>query len=390
MIIDLAQCRNDTPAAERLIHFNNAGCSLSPRCVTNSVFNHLKLEQELGGYEAASSADGAIMDFYNQFARLLNCSPSQIAAIENASRAWDMALYAIDWQEGDQIITVDNEYVSNYIGLLHLQQQKNIEIVLLPCNEKGQVDSNRVRDAITAKTKMIALTHVSSQRGDIQPAAEIGEIADEFDLVYLLDACQSAGQIDLDINELKCDFLCGTGRKYLRGPRGTGFLFASERMLKESRPIFADNHSALWTSPESYSFCNDAKRFETWERNVAGFIGLTEAVRYACDLGMVNIEKRVSQLARELHSKLAALPKVTVFERSTALSGIVTFQKDSASASALAQTLREAGINTSVSKQANAQLDLAVNNIGDVNRASIHYYNSSEEINRFVDAVEHS
>lgn len=387
MIIDLEQSRNDTPAVDRVIHFNNAGCALSPSCVTDAVLSHLKLEQELGGYEAATFADTAVMSFYDQFARLLNCSPKQIAAIENASRAWDMALYAIDWQEGDQIITVDNEYVSNYIGLLHLQQQKQIEIVLLPCNELGQVDSNRVREAITPKTRMIALTHVSSQRGDIQPAEEIGEIASEFELIYLLDACQSAGQIDLDVNKLKCDFLVGTGRKYLRGPRGTGFLFASERMLRESQPIFADNHSAAWTSPKSYAFRDDAKRFETWERNIAGVIGLAEAVRYACDFGVKNIEKRVLQLAMELNSKLATLPSVRVFERSQNLSGIVTFQKDTVTASALAQILQEKQINTSVSKQANAQLDLAVNNTGDVNRASIHYYNSSEEIDRFVDAI---
>ncbi|MFK7864733.1 MAG: aminotransferase class V-fold PLP-dependent enzyme [Pseudohongiellaceae bacterium] len=387
MKIDLDRCRDHTPATKNLIHFNNAGCALSPSCVTEAVIAHLNLEQEVGGYEAAVIAQKRISGFYEQFARLLNCSPTQIAYIENASRAWDIALYSIDWQEGDQIVTVDNEYVSNYVGLLHLQKQKNIEIVLLPCDAKGVVDCSQVRDAITDRTRMLALTHVSSQRGDIQPAEKIGQIAKEFNLLYLLDACQSAGQIDLDVNKLQCDFLCGTGRKYLRGPRGTGFLYASDRMLKTSTPLFADNHSASWTGPSSYAFQEDGSRFETWERSLAGMIGLAEAVKYACDIGVSHIEERVSMLAMELQSKLRNTPSVTVMERSENISGIVTFQKEGIDASVLASMLSRHNINTSISKQDNAQLDLALQGIGDVNRASIHYYNTTDEIDRFIEAV---
>lgn len=387
MTIDLDRCRNDTPAVEELLHFNNAGCSLSPASVTAAVIEHIKLEQTLGGYEAANAANDKITSFYSEFASLLNCSAAQIAYIENASRAWDMALYSIDWQAGDQIITADNEYVSNYLALLHLQQQKKIEIVLVPCDDLGHVDLDKLRGAITSRTKMIALTHVSSQRGDIQPALQVGTIAKEHDLLYLLDACQSVGQIELDTQELGCDFLCGTGRKYLRGPRGTGFLYASTRAIESSCPIFVDNHSAHWTGPNSYSLSPDAKRFETWERNIAGKIGLAEAVRYANELGINNIELRVSALARELNNKLISLKNVTVLERSASLSGIVTFQKKGIQAAELVRNLVERKINTSISKQENAQLDLAANKIGDVNRASIHYYNTSDEIDRFVNAV---
>ena len=387
MIIDLERCRNETPAVKELIHFNNAGCALSPTSVTAAVIEHLKLEQTLGGYEANNAANEKINGFYSEFASLLNCSANQIAYIENASRAWDMALYSVDWQAGDQIITADNEYVSNYLALLHLQQQRKVEIILVPCNDLGHIDLDKLSSAITSRTKMIAITHVASQRGDIQPAAQIGAIAKKHGLLYLLDACQSAGQIDLDTQELGCDFLCGTGRKYLRGPRGTGFLYASARAIEYSSPIFVDNHSAHWTGPASYSLSVDAKKFETWERNIASKIGLAEAVRYANELGMGNIQKRVSALAKELNSKLISLENVTVLERSADLSGIVTFQKKGIQASELARSLFERKINTSISKQENAQLDLAANSVGDVNRASIHYYNTSDEIDRFVDAV---
>ena len=387
MIIDLERCRKDTPAVTELLHFNNAGCALSPVSVTCAVIEHLQLEQSLGGYEAANAASDKLKLFYSEFAKLLNCSPSQIAYIENASRAWDMALYSIDWQAGDQIITADNEYVSNYLALLHLQQQKHIEIVLVPCDDEGLVDLDKLRSAITLRTKMIALTHVASQRGDIQEAAQVGVIAKENGLLYLLDACQSAGQIDLDTQQLGCDFLCGTGRKYLRGPRGTGFLYASAGAIENSSPIFVDNHSAHWTGPASYSLSADATKFETWERNISGKIGLAEAVRYANELGMANIQHRVNKLAKELNTKLSSLESVTVLERSNYLSGIVTFQKKGVSATSLAGDLLERKINTSVSRQENAQLDLAAKNIGDVNRASLHYYNTSDEIDRFVNAV---
>ena len=131
----------------------------------------------------------------------------------------------------------------------------------------------------------------------------------------------------------------------------------------------------------------DATKFETWERNIAGKIGLAEAVRYANELGMANIQHRVSKLAKELNNKLSLLESVTVLERSNYLSGIVTFQKKGIHAASLAGNLLERKINTSISRQENAQLDLAANNTGDVNRASLHYYNTSDEIDLFVNAV---
>lgn len=385
---DIARIRSDTPSCSKLIHFNNAGSALSPQIVTDATINHLLLEQELGGYEAATKANDDILGFYSSLASLLNCSPQDLAFVENASRAWQLALYSIPWQRGDQIITAENEYVSNFLGLLHLQHQKGVEIILTPSLENGLVDLEKLEQAITGRTKLIALTHIASQRGDIQPAADVGKLAKAYNVLYLLDACQSAGQVVLDVNSIGCDFLCGTGRKYLRGPRGTGFLFASAAARNATEPMFVDNHSALWKHPNSYSIQASALRFETWERNIAGKIGLAKAVSYANDIGMENIEKTVRRLAKDLSSKLSKVRGIRVFEQSNDRSGIVTFQKQGHTATELANVLRLANINTSVSKAQNAQLDLAKNNIGDINRASIHYYNTSAEIDRFVEVVE--
>ncbi len=387
-MLDIKTIREDTPSCSQLLHFNNAGCALSPSIVTDSTINHLLLEQRLGGYEAAISANAEIMEFYTGLAELLNCPPDSIAFTENASRAWQLALASIPWQAGDQIITMDNEYVSNYLGLLHLKHQKGVEIILVPSASDGLVDINKLEQSLSPKTRLIALTHIASQRGDIQPAAAVGKIAKAHGILYLLDACQSVGQIELDIGVLGCDFLCGTGRKYLRGPRGTGFLYASKRAMNVTEPIFVDNHSAVWTGANSYALSETALRFETWERNIAGKIGLAKAVAYANTLTLEAIESRVCALGQELSGKLSLLSGISVFERSNQRSGIITFNKTGLDASALVTRLRELRINTSVSKAQNAQLDLAKTKTGDLVRASVHYYNTSAEIDHFVEAID--
>ena len=389
-MLDISQIRNECPACENIIHFNNAGCSLSPLPVTDAIIEHLKLEQQLGGYEAAEAAADKIENFYHALATLLNCDPTEIAYLENSTRAWDMALHSIELQAGDQIITGDMEYVSNYLGLLRLAKLKQIEIKVVPSDSIGQIDLDLLRKAITDRTRLIALTHVASQRGDIQPAQTVGKIAREYEIFYLLDACQSVGQINLDIAEIGCDFLCGSGRKYLRGPRGTGFLYVRKSRLQQLNPIFVDLHAACWNDPEHYQWRADAKHFENWERYVAGQIGLGVAADYANSIGLDAIRARVEALANRLQQRLRAIHGISVHERSDELSGIVTFNQQDEDAIRLRRRLHAKNINISVAKQANARLDLAQSGVGDVNRASVHYFNTEAEIDRFVQTVAQS
>ena len=386
-MINLERIREETPHCSDVIHFNNAGASLGPKCVTDAQIAHLLLEQEIGGYEAANKTLPQQERFYTAFAEFLNCQPSEIAFLENATKAWHAAFHAIDLKPGDHIITADMEYASNYLDLLHSSRRKGLELSTVASDEHGQIDLDALRAEIKSNTRLICLTHVPSQRGDIQPAKDVGALAKEHNLWFLLDACQSAGQLRLDVNELNCDFLCGTGRKYLRGPRGTGFLYARESRLSEMEPAVVDLHSVQWQSPQSYAIQDNAKRFENWERNMAAMIGLTVAIDYALDVGMESIEERVSSLANILHNELLALPNVVVQERSDDLSGIVTFFKTDQDADSTRNQLLQAGINTSISRQNNAQLDLGKQRV-DVNRASIHYYNSEAEIERFIEVLQ--
>lgn len=387
MNIDIKTLREDTPACTQLIHFNNAGAALSPRAVTQAVSTHLANEQRLGGYEAANLAQTQAEHFYEAFAKLLGCAASEIAYAENATHAWNSLFNAVPFEMGDVILTSQSEYASNFLALLHLARRQGVKIEVIPNDSAGTIDLERLEAAITPRVKLIALTHVPSQSGVIHPAAKVGALARAHNILYLLDACQSVGQIDLNVETLGCDMLTGTGRKYLRGPRGTGFLYLRRSSMPKLEPAWIDLHSAAWSSANTYEFRDDARRFENWECFVAGKIGLGVAVDYALRVGMPAIEKRVGELAAMLRDTLGAISGVRVHEHGRHLSGIVTFSKQGVSATDLQLALGAKGINTSVARLASNRLDLAQRGLGDINRASVHYYNTEEEIARFGQAI---
>jgi selenocysteine lyase/cysteine desulfurase len=387
MTMDLALIRRDTPGGKDLVHFNNAGSSLQPRPVTEAVLHHLMLEQRLGGYEAAEAQAALSETFYHAFASLLNCAPREIAFAENSTRAWTQLLLAIPFESGDRILTGQSEYASNYLSLLHLAKTRGVRIDVIPNLDNGQICLRTLEEQLDNDVRLIALTHVASQSGVIQPAAEVGKLARKHRVFYLLDACQSAGQLQLDVNEIGCDMLTGSGRKYMRGPRGTGFMYVRHSVLDYLQPQSIDLQAASWTSPDLYELRDDARRFEVWEHYVAGKIGLAVAADYALSIGMDTIEKTVRALADRLRHKLAEIPGFSLHESGAELSGIVTFSSKHHSATHLQHHLRTQHINTSVVRRQNTQLDFAARQLGDINRASVHYYNTDTEIEQLCCAL---
>ena len=387
--MDVEKLRLDTPGSSARVHLNNAGAALMSRQTLTAVTSHLELEATIGGYEAAAAAAEKVEHTYDALASLVGADRDEIAVVENATRAWDMAFYALPFEEGDRILTTRAEYASNVIAYLQTAQRRGVSVEVVPDDESGQLSVEALRGMMDERVKLITVTHVPTQGGLVNPAGEIGEVAREFGVTYLLDACQSVGQMPVDVTEIGCDLLTATGRKYLRGPRGTGFLYCKRSLLQRLEPPFLDLHAATWTASDSYRIREDARRFENWETYYAGKIGLGVAVDAALQLGLDAIEGRVSQLADALRQRLRALPGVVVHDQGRRQCGIVTFSVDGHDPQGIAEQLRTQAINVSVSVADYARWDLADRGLDAVVRASVHYYNTDDELDRLCDALPH-
>jgi cysteine desulfurase / selenocysteine lyase len=375
----------------RVAHLNNAGAALPPAQVTEAVVAHLQREAEIGGYEAAAAEADRIEATYSAIARLIGCDPSEVALVENATRAWDMAFYSVPLQPGDRILTARAEYSSNVIAMLQVASRTGAVVEVVDDDEHGQFSvadlRRRLADGRGSPVGLIAMTHVPTQGGLVNPAEEVGAVARQAGVPFLLDACQSAGQIPVDVERIGCDMLSATGRKFLRGPRGTGFLYVRRSLLAGLEPPFLDLHAATWTAADRYEIRQDARRFESWEASYAERIGLGVAVEYALSWGLEAIEARVTALAESLRERLSAVSGVRVHDQGQRRCGIVTFTMDGIPAAELKRRLAARGVNTSVSVALENLWDMPSRGLPDMVRASVHYYNSDAELDRLVAAL---
>lgn len=380
--LDVGALRRDTPGCADRIHLNNAGAALPPRAVLDTVRDHLELEARIGGYEAAAEREDEIGAVYQAIAGLLRARVRNVAVVENATAGFAQALSSIPFESGDAVVTTVNDYVSNQIQYLSLAKRLGVEIVRAAELPEGGVDPDDVRRLVRARgPRLVAVTHVPTNSGLVQPVEEVGRICREEGVLYLVDACQSAGQIPLDVEAIGCDFLSATARKFLRGPRGVGFLVVSDRVLEAGlEPMFLDMRGAVWEEADRYRPVDEATRFENWEFPYALVLGMGAAVAYARAHGVAALGERAAQLAARVRGALARIEGIRVLDRGARRCAIVTVAVDGRDPERIVEGLKERAINTNVSRREYAVLDFDAKDVAAAIRISPHAYNTDEEI----------
>jgi selenocysteine lyase/cysteine desulfurase len=387
--VDMQRLRSETPGCEERIHLNNAGAALMPEPVIRAIQDHITLESRIGGYEAADARQDAVQGAYRAVAELVGTQPQNIAFTENATASFIQALSSIPFEPDDVILTTRNDYASNQIQFLSLQARIGVQVLRAPDQMEGGVDVQAMADLIRRhRPRLVCVTHVPTNSGLVQDVAAVGSVCRDEDILYMVDACQSIGQMPVDVRELHCDFLSASSRKYLRGPRGAGFLYASDRVLERGlEPLFIDMRGADWIADDQYRPARDAKRFETWEFAWALVLATGEAARYATAIGLDKIQDRVRALAGRLRDALGAIDRVRVLDRGKELCGIVSTAIEGWDPGELVSALRERRINTSAQVRVYAVIDYDEKGVNASLRLSPHYYNTEEEIDQAVSAI---
>jgi selenocysteine lyase/cysteine desulfurase len=385
----LEQWRADTPGCLHRTHLNNAGAALMPRQVLDAMTSHLQLESQIGGYEAADARADAIDRTYGEIAALVNASPRNMAIVANATAGFIQALSAFDFASGDVVVTSRCDYTSNQIQYLALARRLGVRVHHAEDLPEGGIDPESVRELIErTRPRLVAVSWVPTNSGLVQDVDAVGAICEELGVPFIVDACQAVGQIPIDVARLKCDYLSVTARKFLRGPRGIGFMFVSDRALaRGDHPLFVDMRGALWADTDRYQLVESARRFEDWEFPYALVLGLCEAARYARAAEVDVAQKRAFALAEYARERLAEIPGARVLDRGRVRCAIVTVALRDREAADLVAALRTRGINTSASLRAYGIFDFDAKGVDSALRVSPHYYNTLDEIDLLVDAL---
>lgn len=387
--MDLTRLRAETPGCSHRVHLNNAGASLMPEPVLDAVRGHLELEARIGGYEAAAEAAPGIEEAYGAVADLLGTSSGNVAFTEHATASFVQALSSIPLGRGDVILTTRNDYVSNQIQYLSLAERFGVEVVRAPDAPEGGVDLQAMEELIhRRRPRVVAVTQIPTNSGLVQDVATIGSFCRARDVLYLVDACQSVGQMTVHPDALGCDFLSATARKFLRGPRGAGFLWVSDRALDAGlSPLFPDLRGADWVDGDLFQPAPDARRFETWEFAWGLVLGTGRAARYALDVGLDAVQERARGLADRLRERLAGLPGITVLDRGPELCAIVTVAVAGHAPADLVGRLRERGINTSSQTRTDAVIDYDDKRVDGALRISPHYFNTEADLDALLGSL---
>ena len=368
----------------KYINFNNAGASKNPKFVVNKIKEYLDEEVIFGGYYAAEKNKKHIINFYKNLSFLINCHESEISFVPSSTYGWNFFLDSVNLEKGDNTIIFDNEYGNNFLSLL---KKKNVEIRVSEIDTNGKICLSNLKKKIDKKTKIICVCHIASQSGNIQNVEEICKVSKKLNnqIIFLLDACQSIGHIKIDVKKINCDVMVGSGRKYLRGPRGTGFMYIKDSIKKNIRPSIFDSRSCVLKKMKTILYKKNL--FETFEFPPALIIGLSESLSYLNKLGIKKIEKKIKNLSIYFRKKIKKINSVTVYENPLLLSGINTMSVEKKPVEKIHKYLLKKNILTSICSTSTSYHHFEKMNVKKLLRISFHHYNTRKEIDYLVEVL---
>ncbi|MDP7643188.1 MAG: cysteine desulfurase [Anaerolineales bacterium] len=393
MKMDIDALRKDFPFVSSLCYLDSASVSPSPQPavdVMKDYYTHQPFNFGVGVSRAASEVISLVNQARERLATFICArSASEIIFTKNTTEAINLVASGIQWKPGNEIIISCLEHQSNVIPWMRLAEERGIRLTVLPVGPERVLDTEVVEQHLSENTRLLAVTHVSNVFGSIQPVAEIGALARSRDILFLVDAAQSAGRVPIDVNEIQCDFIAFCGRKSLLGPQGTGFLYSKEVHMEHLRPLVVGSRAGNVIDENSFEFVAGPHKFEAGVLNTGGVLGLAAAVEYIEDIGLSAIQSRLKTLSKLLVSELQMIPELDLYGAAEldVQAGIVAWNLLEMDPNQVARELDQMANIIVASGGQGSRLAMRHLGVEEIVRSSVHFYNSEEEIHKLIKAI---
>lgn len=386
--------REDFPILNNnLIYFDNGATTLKPRCVVEAMddyYYNYGANIHRGDYKISLKASNVYEEVRNKVAKFINAkSPNEIVFTSGATDALNKIVFGFMknyLKENDEVILSKGEHASDVIPWIELAKMINIKLKYVPLNDNHEITLETLENMITTNTKVISIAEITNVVGDVRNIEQITEIAHKNNIILVVDGAQSVPHKKTDVTKTNIDFLVFSGHKML-GPTGVGVLYGKEEYLEKMSPIeFGGGMNQYFEETGKVEYKTIPTRFEAGTPPIAEVIGLGKAIEYLEKIGMDNIYNYEKKLKKYLVSKLEKNPKITLYNKNSD-SGILAFNIEGVFSQDTAIYLDHYNICVRAGNHCAKMLKDEIN-IKNTCRISLYFYNTKEEIDKLVEALE--
>ncbi|MDR2623575.1 MAG: cysteine desulfurase [Methanobrevibacter sp.] len=380
--------REDFPILKKFTYLDSASTSLTPIPVIeamNDYYYNYNSNTGRGNYKIAIKSSNKVEDARGKIAKFINGDHDEIIFTKNTTEAINIVVNGLNFEKGENIIVSNVEHHSNLIPWLNL---KNLEVKTAEIDDGYTINTEDVLNLIDENTKLIAITHISNVFGSVQDVEEIGKIARENNLLFLVDAAQSAGYTPIDVGKINLDFMAFPGHKGLLGPVGTGFLYLKKEIAEDLMIKNLGGGTVTGVKGDEFTLDDVPYRFEGGTHNISGIVGLSKAIDYINNMKVENIEKYCDKLTKELYERIHSIENVEVYGNPNNIHHTVSFNVNGLNPYDVSKILDETS-NICLRSGFHCSIP-SVESVGTENgtvRASIHCYNNFKDIEKLYDGL---